>query len=253
MSSEYSSRLRRIYGIVLSCGILLAGICLMAACVGIYRSGEAPFSREAVAAAFSPIAIPVYLCMILVILGFVLKQVLPAPAETLLPAKQHSVMLKRAWARADLESCGSELKTRILAEQTLRAKQRRVCALVLVVCCLAFLIYALDAGHFHSSDINGSMIRAMLVLIPCLLVSLAICLYTVSARQKSMLREMELLKQCPRTSAGTQPEKPAATQKAKYLLLAAGIALAVFGFLSGGTADVLTKAVNICTECIGLG
>ncbi|MBQ8580085.1 MAG: thioredoxin [Oscillospiraceae bacterium] len=26
-----------------------------------------------------------------------------------------------------------------------------------------------------------------------------------------------------------------------------------YGAAAGGTADVLTKAVNICTECVGLG
>ncbi|MBE5939024.1 MAG: thioredoxin [Lachnospiraceae bacterium] len=36
-------------------------------------------------------------------------------------------------------------------------------------------------------------------------------------------------------------------------LLVIGLALLIFGFISGGTADVITKAINICTECIGLG
>ncbi|MBQ8324841.1 MAG: thioredoxin [Clostridia bacterium] len=31
------------------------------------------------------------------------------------------------------------------------------------------------------------------------------------------------------------------------------VALIVLGRTSGGAADVLTKAINICTECIGLG
>ena len=39
----------------------------------------------------------------------------------------------------------------------------------------------------------------------------------------------------------------------RYAFLAFGIAIMVYGFLSGGTVDVLTKAVNICTECVGLG
>ncbi|MBQ8683609.1 MAG: thioredoxin [Clostridia bacterium] len=39
----------------------------------------------------------------------------------------------------------------------------------------------------------------------------------------------------------------------RYGVLAVGLALLVYGFATGGIADVLTKAVNICTECIGLG
>ncbi|MBQ8627442.1 MAG: thioredoxin [Agathobacter sp.] len=36
-------------------------------------------------------------------------------------------------------------------------------------------------------------------------------------------------------------------------ILAIGVFFLVYGFITGGTADVLAKAINICTECIGLG
>ena len=39
----------------------------------------------------------------------------------------------------------------------------------------------------------------------------------------------------------------------RLALLAVGIGIFVYGFFAGGTADVMTKAVNICTECVGLG
>ncbi|MBQ4066050.1 MAG: thioredoxin [Clostridia bacterium] len=37
------------------------------------------------------------------------------------------------------------------------------------------------------------------------------------------------------------------------LILVLAVALIVVGALSDGASAVLTKAVNICTECIGLG
>lgn len=39
----------------------------------------------------------------------------------------------------------------------------------------------------------------------------------------------------------------------KIVILIIGVCIFVFGMLTGGYNDVLTKAVNICTECIGLG
>ena len=39
----------------------------------------------------------------------------------------------------------------------------------------------------------------------------------------------------------------------KWCLLVFALGLAAFGALNGGIQDVLTKAVNICSECIGLG
>ena len=39
----------------------------------------------------------------------------------------------------------------------------------------------------------------------------------------------------------------------RLCVLCVALALLLLGILSGGAADVLTKAINICTECIGLG
>lgn len=40
---------------------------------------------------------------------------------------------------------------------------------------------------------------------------------------------------------------------ARAALYAVALALTVAGVMNGGMRDVLVKAVNICTECIGLG
>ncbi len=39
----------------------------------------------------------------------------------------------------------------------------------------------------------------------------------------------------------------------RWCLLALALVIAATGALTGGTRDVLTKAINICSECIGLG
>lgn len=39
----------------------------------------------------------------------------------------------------------------------------------------------------------------------------------------------------------------------RYALLCLAFVFTVLGILNGGLKDVLVKAVNICTECIGLG
>ena len=36
-------------------------------------------------------------------------------------------------------------------------------------------------------------------------------------------------------------------------IIATAAALIIFGIINGGARDVLIKAINICTECIGLG
>ena len=39
----------------------------------------------------------------------------------------------------------------------------------------------------------------------------------------------------------------------RICVFAVSIAFITYGFFSGGALAVLTKAINICTECIGLG
>lgn len=43
------------------------------------------------------------------------------------------------------------------------------------------------------------------------------------------------------------------TKITRLVILGVAITVLILGFAFGGYSDVLTKAVNICTECIGLG
>ena len=253
MASGRIQKLRQLHKILVSCAIILSGILLIVACVGIYLSGDQPFSRESVAAAFSPIAAPIYICLALVVLECVLNQILPIPATKHAGTKQLSTERNRIFTRADLDSCDSDLRQQILALQARRKTHARICMAVLLICGVTFLIYALDSSHFHHSDINGSMVHAMWILLPCLGISFVASVLTVYARNKSFRHEIDLLKQCPKKAAAKVSVKSNHSNKLKFALIFVAITLVLFGFFTGGTADVLTKAVNICTECIGLG
>ena len=51
-----------------------------------------------------------------------------------------------------------------------------------------------------------------------------------------------------------EPRRPARRLKLwRLIVLIAGLGLLTAGALGGGFLDTLAKAVNICTECIGLG
>ena len=59
-----------------------------------------------------------------------------------------------------------------------------------------------------------------------------------------------------KSNSKTSSEELAQTRKLnipRLAILFVAVFCFVYGFITGGTADVLTKAINICTECIGLG
>lgn len=256
MTQQTSARIRLIYGAVQSASIAAAAVCLMHACVSIYRMGDHPFSREAVAAAFGPIALPIYLCLGLVLGGFLLDLVLPADSAKLKAKRNTAPILRRLQAKADLDACGEELRSSILAERKRRTNHKRIRTVLLIVCAAIFLCYGANPANFHTSQINSSMAKAMYVLLPCLIPCFIWYLYTEHAAVSSMEQEIELLKQAAPAAAkavSSVKESGKHVRTIQTVILVLGIACLIFGFATGGTVDVLTKAINICTECVGLG
>lgn len=256
MNKESLSRLRKPLHIVLSASIIVAGLCLMWACLSVYQSGDQPFSRESVAAAFGPISLPVYLCLGLTVFSFLAELLLPRSGEKNLPVRQIPMALKRMQERTDLSLCGEDLRTQVNALRADRKLYERIGWTILVLSSILFLTYGLNPGNFHSTHINQSMIRAMFWLLPCAAVPFGYGIFAAVRNLASMEKELELLKTAPKESR-IAPPKHRGNRRRTFLLrtglLALGLVILVYGFLAGGTADVLTKAVNICTECVGLG
>lgn len=260
MSSKTCKRIHLIYSAVLSILLTFAGICLIVACVGIYRSGDKPFSPEAVSAAFSGIAVPVYLCVALIVGGFVLEGFLPIGRKKTALQKQHKAILDRLYQKADMRYAPPHIQAEIKTMQNRRKLFKGITLGLLVLGSVIFLIYGLNPANFHQSEINGSMVKAMGIFLPCLAIPFGYGLFTAYYERATVIKETELVKQVIVGGAKAQPQ--AAEPKKDFgkvllavrcCLLVVGIGILVYGFISGGTQDVMTKAINICTECVGLG
>lgn len=245
----------RIFRVIYSLSIIISAICLMCACVSIYHSGDSPYSRAAVAAAFSRISVVVYCCLALTLINLILTLVLPQGQEKPRRTQDLQATLDRLHSSRDL-SADEAISHQINNQRRIRKKYRLGCFAVLSVLSIAFLIYALDGSHFHDSDINGSMVKAMYRLIPCLILAFTAALVTAKQCQKHTEMEIELLKQLPKAEVSLENAKVACERRTTILRLCFfvfGIGLVILGASTGGIADVLAKAINICTECIGLG
>lgn len=257
MNERQVKILHRIYGVLLSISAVVAGICLIAACVNLYLSGDAPFTRASVAAGFAAIAAPIYECLVLTLGGFFLQLFLPLQPEKLPVKKQWSVILKRRRSAVDLQRCDSALCAQVAAQVRAREKMAISCGLIVVLAGVIFLSYALDSSNFHQTDINGSMLAAMKVMLPCLAAPFGYGLYCCRFFRLSMQREAEALAAAPaeakRDAAPAQQDNRAWLTAVQLTLLCVAVIMVVYGMAAKGMADVLTKAVNICTECIGLG
>ncbi len=252
-------RIHLIYGILLSAAAIIAGICLIAACVGIYRSGPSPFSRDSIAAAFQTIAIPVYIFLALVIGGIGLDFFYPMEKGKLSVPKQYATILANLQKKVDITKCDPDLCKAILKQQRSRRMHTFISYVLLALCSYVFLRFALN-GQNYPADANQAVVTAMLLFFPCLLVPFGYGIFAAYQKERSIRKEIELVKQAIAAGAiaETVTNQPAKTglktgEIAKYAILTVSIAILVYGFVAGGTADVLAKAAAICTECVGLG
>lgn len=252
-------RIHLIYGIFLSAAAILAGICLIVACVGIYRSGPSPFSRDSIAAAFKTVAVPVYIFLALVIGGIGLNLFYPLEKGRSPVQKQYDTILANLQKKVDITKCEPALCKAILNQQRSRRAHTWITYTLLALCSFVFLRFALN-GQNYPEDANQAVITAMILFFPCLFVPFGYGVFTAYWNKRSLQKEIELVKQAIAAgaiseNAASQPAKTGlkAGEMAKYAILAVSIAILVYGFVAGGTADVLAKAAAICTECVGLG
>ena len=144
-----------------------------------------------------------------------------------------------------------------------RAKRRRIrffCLAVLLLCMGWGLAWLLNGNNFLSWDLERVMGELLLHILPPLLLGFAALLLAGRLSDESRIREINVLRETVRERPSPAVRVPLKdvpetgkrrwTRGALYVLASV---LLVLGVLNGGLNDVLVKAINICTECIGLG
>lgn len=264
MSKDLRKRIHLIYGIAYIAVTVIAGICFILSAQNLYQTGVAqntqPYTRELIAQAFSRIAIPVYLCLVMTIGGFILQLFLPMERKKLAPEKNRQLILSRLQAKTDLQQCDAQLRADIEAQRKARKLHSILCAALLAVCSIIFLVYACAPGRWPAAgEIIGVMIEAVWVLAACAVLPLGYAIFTAYFCRRSLDKEIALMRQATPLSAPAQPAKVSRPKTglvvmiARYAILVFSLIFIIYGFCNGGIIDVIAKAAKICTECIGLG
>ena len=259
MNSKTIKLFRLSYHIALSVMTVVSGFLLMAACLQIYQSGgEQIYTPEKVAAAFAPIALPIYITLGLIAGSVLISILLPAEAKRLPTEKQYALLLRRAYERADMQHCNEEILAAIAKEQKKRRLALGLSLAVWIIGGCIFVPYACN-GNNYSSELHlatDSIVAIVRWLIPCTLIPTICSIFAVYYGHGSIRRELDLVKLAPK-AVNKAPSLPDKKEKAllyaRLGILVIALGFVIGGFIAGGTADVLAKAVAICTECVGLG
>jgi hypothetical protein len=276
MTEKCSMLLRRTVGILVAISIIVAGVCLAFGCCYIYFSDGITYSRIAVADVFAVICIPVYICLFLVVFGFLAELFLPDAVSKKSNVSVSSVnKVNNILKKRGSSSLSDEALAVHYREKGKRTFNSVIMLALTVIASVVFFVYALDQSNFDNTDINGSVISALYVLAPCVLVPFSFFLYLLIDRERGYKKELAVLKAVSKVGNSGSEYKPRFEnfdvfvcktgiffEKAvsgrplvitRSVIAAIALLCLVFGLVFGGTADVFTKASNICTECIGLG
>lgn len=246
--------------------ILQAALCILlvallsASAVTIYREGvsrkaehplESIYTREIAAEKFAPIAPLFFAAIGLMIAGLVLD-IKDENADRAVKDSELSrdLMVARVAQPSDaMRRAQSQQKRLLLAGWGAFA-----------LCMLPILIYMVNPAHFPLDNLEGMFYGLIRVLIPWSAVGLGALAVTSMLRERCVLRETEAAQERMKEEkeAGIKPEPKAAPQRKsmgalQIALIIAAIGLIVAGTFNGSARDVLYKAINICTECVGLG
>lgn len=277
-------RLARAAAWLLALSTLLTAGLLIAQCIQIREAGA--FSREIVRARLEGLAWAGALWLALLAATLLLKHInrkenpLRTPAETRLSADENRSQAlagkhgQQTAARFSAEAVPEEARLRLLlmrVEKTdaMRAEERRrrmargACAGICAGCAAMVARYLVNPANFTSRELEPVIGRMLWHIAPWILVGFACAILCERVCGRSFRREIDLAARSPertsfdnaQTDSGASREKKARLAKtaARAAVFALAVALLALGTANGGMRDVLVKAINICTECIGLG
>ena len=259
MNEEKLRKIHTVYGIIMSILVVFLGFCFIVSCITIYKSGERPFTRESVGIQLGSILMPIVLCLVGII-GSIVLSFYPLSQTRLRAKVDFGVALSRLRDRCDFDSCPSELLEKIKKQKKIRTIVYVSLGVVIAICLGISLIYCLNKENFPAVDITDEVARAVIVVLCCTIVSFASMLGAGAICASSISKELEFIKKVLGVSkkATIQPKNECKkckiiTNVIRGVILAVAVIFIILGISNGGMADVLGKAIRICTECIGLG
>lgn len=273
--NQKAGRIRLYYGIFLSVFTIAVGVLFAVQSLRIFFGGGAAqgaYTRQIVEEYLFPVSIPFYIWIAAIVAGYVLSVLFPCAKKTVRKVDERKI-LKRLRTKLPAERDGFAADFSVIErEEKNRKTVWYVCAAVCFACAVIAAVYLLNPNNFPAESINGDMFRMMLVVLPCVLAAFACCVGATAYETYSARRELVAVKRVIAASRGVRAqEQPVSAWTARRQRVAAALtsgrglmairigvfALAVvfivLGICNQGMRDVLIKAINICTECIGLG
>ncbi len=267
MKEKTAKTVRLVSGIVLSTMTVLLGALFIWQVLDILAVGTAEgyegfiFTSEDVGKRLFKLLPAIVIWIALIIAGFVLWEVFPVkPARAKNDASYVLKRFKKRIPAAVPQELEGSLKFIKGEEENLKII-RIIAAVICGLGVLCGIIYLSNPANFPKKDVTGEMIEMVKNIFPWVAAALVLWCGVAIYEEISSKKQLEHAKKLAgRTKTEVFHGKIYAVLHHKFFLWGVRIAvgvLAVAFIIAGATGSsmhsVLIKAINICTECIGLG
>ncbi len=269
MAQDKAKIARLVWGLLfVAMSLVVAILLILQVCDIYFGGGESPYTVETIGAHFDKISPSIYIWLVMIVGGFLLWEILP-PKKSL---GKNSIFytyanVKKKLDGKQIEDCDTSKQFEKWQIAVIVAKI--VCGVATGICIVFSLAYLCDGANFKNVDQNGEVAKAVLYLLPFVVVSFALLIGTVVFEwfviKKQLPLAKQLIKDAKEDKIAKKPleafvEKLRAICESKNTILTLriavlvlGVVLLVYGAATGGSAGVLAKAITICRQCIGLG
>lgn len=269
---EKSAKIRLIYAIFLGVFTVAVGLAIICVAADIYYSGKGTdviYSRAIVGEKLTALAIPLIFLIAAIILGavFPLYKVKAArtPESTLSKLKSR---IPQSGESVEFTAAQNAYKKAAI----IRLVAWLVALAVALAGAIATLCYLVDTANFSgntSEKVTEEIFALVKNVLPWLCVAFAALIgATVTSgifANKQAAAAKTMIKNGDKATVAKKAEpkfitfiksiiaKPAFTWAVRGCIFAVAVVFIILGIINGGANDVLLKAINICSECIGLG
>ena len=251
-----------VVSILISASLLILAGCFIASVCNIYfgaAPGTLPYSRETVAEHFKRILPAVIPTVILVITGGVLSVI--RNKEKIVGREVSPRLTVRALRRSIARyEVSSEFADKITRERRIRFIYGAVTAFLVILFFALSAIFVCNPARYSLTDINTDIAYSVLLVGESAVGAFGVLLlsgylFTQSYEIECRITKAELLRLAgsPKIELREPKRQDLIINIVRAVIIVTAIVFIILGITNGGMADVLGKAVRICTECIGLG
>lgn len=280
MTQKQTNLIRRVYGVALSVLTVVAAILLITQSQRIYRSADiSPYSREKVIYYLSQISAVLYVWIAAVIIGAILWQIFP-PEDTKLKASTPKTVVAKRLEKKLGGNSNKRLDEINLIDKIVFFASIGVC----ILCAVMTAVCVWNKDNYTPVGNGFDPTKDMLAMLPKILPWVILAFATVIAAtirfelaakvkvdeikkimtEKAKTPDVGTIEPTRKsrvveifTTIKTTAVKIFDNEKFVFCLRCAvlifGVSFVVLGCFNGGALEMLEKAINICTECIGLG